>query len=414
MAPKNKSTWILEKKDSSFEEFNALAAVLFPKRQGDDKLLLNSDFSFAVLSRYIRSMPVKKADGSSTRKFVVWFRMYLQTKQNTTQGNTSTDRRFTLAELEARLNVDNLTEWVEPFPFKAIEPDPYSIVHGVYGGADKTFCVGTLRTKGQTKNPPKKNEVIEIDPEDLPAGFDEASYTGTTTPYKKTSATSSSPRQKKTKVKLEKTDKASTNIMKELPPIKSKRLAAQRATSKIVSQKKKDMKNDLAEEKSEIYIETSESTTSESSSDDDGSKDSSSTKSDDTSSSSSSSSSDSSDSSDSDAQKHSKKRKRKRSKDKRSKKTKKEKKTKKSKEHGKNRTPKKDDRSIKPDAVEMIGVDDYFVNSNTKELLKTSANSVDEKKQNNETPPDTIRNTVKTDSSDHEEAVPKLTLQGNP
>jgi len=114
MAPKNKSTWILEKEDSSFEEFNKLAAVLFPKREEDDKLLLHTDFSFAILSRYIRSVPITKTDGKTARKFVLWFRMYLQTKQSITQANTPTDRRFTLAEIEAKLRVSDLTECISP------------------------------------------------------------------------------------------------------------------------------------------------------------------------------------------------------------------------------------------------------------------------------------------------------------
>ena len=158
MAPKNKSTWILEKEDSSFEEFNKLAAVLFPKREEDDKLLLHTDFSFAILSRYIRSVPITKTDGKTARIFVIRFRMYLQMKQSITQANTATDRRFTLAEIENKLGVSDLTEWITPFPFRASEPDPYSIVHAVYGCADKTICVGTLRTKEQNKNPPKNTK----------------------------------------------------------------------------------------------------------------------------------------------------------------------------------------------------------------------------------------------------------------
>ena len=144
MAPKNKSTWIIEKKDSDFEEFNKLAAVLFPKREEDDKLLLHTDFSFAVLSRYVRSVPITKTDGKTARKFVLWFRMYLQTKQSITQANTPTDRRFTLAEIEAKLRVSDLTECIPPFPYRTADPDPYAIVHFIYGGSDKTFCVGSL------------------------------------------------------------------------------------------------------------------------------------------------------------------------------------------------------------------------------------------------------------------------------
>jgi hypothetical protein len=34
MARSIKSTWIIEKKESNFEEFNELAEVLFPKKGG--------------------------------------------------------------------------------------------------------------------------------------------------------------------------------------------------------------------------------------------------------------------------------------------------------------------------------------------------------------------------------------------
>jgi hypothetical protein len=86
MAPKNKSAWVLEKEDSSFEEFNKLVALLFPKREEDGKFFLHTEFSFAVLSRYIRSIPTTKTDGKTARIFVIRFRMYLQTKQSITQA----------------------------------------------------------------------------------------------------------------------------------------------------------------------------------------------------------------------------------------------------------------------------------------------------------------------------------------
>ena len=145
MAPKNKSAWVLEKEDSSFEEFNKLVALLFPKREEDGKFFLHTEFSFAVLSRYIRSIPTMKTDGKTARIFVIRFRMYLQTKQSITQANTPTDRKLTLNEIDNKLGVSDLTEWIPPFPFNVSEPDPYSIVHAVYGCADETFCVGTLR-----------------------------------------------------------------------------------------------------------------------------------------------------------------------------------------------------------------------------------------------------------------------------
>ena len=147
MAPKNKSAWVLEKEDSSFEEFNKLVALLFPKREEDGKFFLHTEFSFAVLSRYIRSIPTMKTDGKTARIFVIRFRMYLQTKQSITQANTPTDRKLTLTEIENKLGVSDSSEWIPPFPFHGSEPDPYSIVHAVYGCADKTFCVGTLRIK---------------------------------------------------------------------------------------------------------------------------------------------------------------------------------------------------------------------------------------------------------------------------
>jgi hypothetical protein len=259
MAPSNKSTWILEKKESSFEEFNDLAGELFPKKEGDNKLLLHHNFSFAVLSRYIRSVPTKKTDGTVARKFVVWFRMYLQTKQNTTGANTSTDRRLPLAEIESTLGIFDLTEWVPPFAFRTLDPDPYAIVHGVCGGGDKTFCVGTLRTKGQNRNAPKKNEVIDIDQEDLPLGADVASYDGQTQPYKKANSPFSSPRKKP--VKMEKPQSASSDILDELSPIytKSKRTAAQIATKQIVKQKKKERKLEQVEEGSLIASDSTSS-----------------------------------------------------------------------------------------------------------------------------------------------------------
>ena len=170
MAPSNKATWILEKRESSFEEFNELAETLFPKKEGDDKLLLHPIFSFAILSRYIRSVPTRKTDGTVARKFVVWFRMYLQKKQSITQANTPTDRKLTLTEIENKLGVSDLTEWIEPFPFRASEADPYTQVRAVYGGADKFFCVGTLRTKGQNKNPPKKMQSDPYRPRRLASG----------------------------------------------------------------------------------------------------------------------------------------------------------------------------------------------------------------------------------------------------
>ena len=320
MAPSNKATWILEKRESSFEEFNELAETLFPKEEGDDKLLLHPDFSFAILSRYIRSVPTAKPDGTVARRFVVWFRMYLQTKQNITQANTPTDRRFTLADIESKLGVSDLTEWVPPFAFRTSDPDPYTIVHGVYGGGDKTFCVGTLRTKGHNKNPPKKNEVIEIDLDLLPPGADEASYDGITQPYKKENSQFSSPRKKT--IKVEKTQKSSSDVLEELPLfMKSKRTAAKKATKQIVKQKVEDEKIDQGEDE---FIVQSDSTLSnervvvkfKSGT----KKQSPSSDSSDTSTSSSSDSSDS----DSSGEDRKKKRKRKRSKDKRRRKREKE------------------------------------------------------------------------------------------
>lgn len=338
MAPKNKSTWILEKQESSFEEFNDLAGRLYPKEPGSNTLGLHHDFSFAVLSRFIRSIPVHRADGTITRKFVVWFRMYLQTKQNHTQANTSTDRRFTLAEIEYNLDIDGLTEWVAPFPFKATEPDPYAIVHGVYGGAEKTFCVGTLRTKGQAKNPPKKNEILIPEEEDMPPGFNVEDYGGYTKPYIKEDAQPHSPRSKKVQLKSVKNEKKggkpSFNVLEDLPLLKSKRSAAMKATSKMIKQTNRARQEDKKDQKpfNQSLINLASSGSSESQSDGSSSKSSSSKETDDDSSSSSSSSSDSSDSSDSDEENHKKKKKRKRSKRKHNKKTKKQKKEKKRKE----------------------------------------------------------------------------------
>ena len=341
MAPSIKSTWIIEKKESNFEEFNELAEVLFPKKEGSDKLLLHHDFSFAVLSRYIKSVPTTKQDGTVARKFVIWFRMYLQTKQNITQANTPSDRRLALADIETRLRVSNLTEWVPYFPFRTSDPDPYTIVHGVYGGADKTFCVGTLRTKGQNKNPPKKNEVIVLDTDDLPTGSEVASYDGVTEPYKRESSQLHSPRRKN--IKVEKRD-----VMIELPPvINSKRMAAKRANTKIVKQKKRDKKHETEEVESVIESGSELSTESTVQSSKSGSKKRlSSTESGDI---SSSTSSDSDDSDSSDEPKK-KKRKRNRSKKKRQKKEKKRK----SKEHEIITTPKKKDISPKKDTVAAV------------------------------------------------------------
>jgi hypothetical protein len=86
-----------------------------------------------------------KTDGKTARIFVIRFRMYLQTKQSITQANTPTDRKLTLNEIDNKLGVSDLTEWIPFSPFNVSEPDPYSIVHAVYGCADETFCVGTLR-----------------------------------------------------------------------------------------------------------------------------------------------------------------------------------------------------------------------------------------------------------------------------
>jgi hypothetical protein len=345
MAPSIKSTWIIEKKESNFEEFNELAEVLFPKKEGSDKLLLHHDFSFAVLSRYIKSVPTTKQDGTVARKFVIWFRMYLQTKQNITQANTPTDRRLALADIETRLRVSNLTEWVPYFPFRTSDPDPYTIVHGVYGGADKTFCVGTLRTKGQNKNPPKKNEVIVLDTDDLPTGSEVASYDGVTEPYKRESSQLHSPRRKN--IKVEKKD-----VMIELPPvINSKRMAAKRANTKIVKQKKRDKKHETEEVESVIESGSELSTESTVQSSKSGSKKRlSSTESGDI---SSSTSSDSDDSDSSDEPKK-KKRTRSRSKKNRQKKEKKRKSSERQKEHEIITTPKKKDIPSKKDTVVAV------------------------------------------------------------
>ena len=55
-----------------------------------------------------------------------------------------------------------MTEWKQPFPFRLKEADPYLLVRYVYGGADKTICVGTLQTKGQNKEPLVMNEIVHI------------------------------------------------------------------------------------------------------------------------------------------------------------------------------------------------------------------------------------------------------------
>jgi len=323
--------------ESDFEEINELARVLFPKKDRGDTLLLHHDFSFAVLSRYIRTVRTVKADGTVARRFVIWFRMYLQTKQNITQANTPTDRRLTLAEIESRLGISNLTEWVPPFAFRSSDQDPYTIVHGVYGGADKTFCVGTLRTKGQNKNPPKKNEVIELDLEDMPPGADAASYDGITQAYKKENSRLSTPRKKT--IKVEKPQRASSNVMEQLSPVLlSKRRAAKLATTKIVRQKQKDKK--LEQEEVGSLLPSGSDLSNEptvASSRSGNKKRSSSIESTDTSTSSSSGGSDS----DSSDEPKKKKRKRNPSKDKRRKKEKKRKSSKKQNEREINRNPQK-------------------------------------------------------------------------
>ena len=57
-----------------------------------------------------------KTDGKTARIFVIRFRMYLQTKQSITQANTPTDRKLTLNEIDNKLGVSDLTEWIPPFP----------------------------------------------------------------------------------------------------------------------------------------------------------------------------------------------------------------------------------------------------------------------------------------------------------
>jgi hypothetical protein len=237
MTTSSKSTWSLEKTDSSFDEFNELGQTLFPKESGG-KLGLHPDFSFAVLSRFITSKSERNKDGTMTRKFSVCLRMYLQTKQATGRNAATVDMRFSLADLQNRLKVSDLTEWNPPFGFRTTEKCPYTIVHAVYGCADKTLCVGTLRTKGGNKevsSVPK--EVILVD--DMPDGFDEKSY-GEGSDALEAKAQSKSPRKKAPPIKREPKSKVSDEVLRQLPPLKTKRQAARDATKNIVTHKVKE------------------------------------------------------------------------------------------------------------------------------------------------------------------------------
>jgi hypothetical protein len=149
--------------------------------------------------------------------------------------------------------------------------------------------------------------------DDLPLGADAESYDGQTIPYKKANSPFRSPREKTVKVK--KTQRASSDVLEELPLFtKSKRTAAKKATKQIVKQKVEDEKIDQGEDE---FIVGSDSTSSNQhvvvKFKSGNKKRSSSSDSSDTSTSSSSDSSDS----DSSSEERKNKRKRKRSKDKR-------------------------------------------------------------------------------------------------
>jgi hypothetical protein len=75
----------------------------------------------------------------------------------------------------------------------------------------------------------------------MPPGADAASYDGITQAYKKENSRLSTPRKKT--IKVEKPQRASSNVMEQLSPVLlSKRRAAKLATTKIVKQKQKDKK----------------------------------------------------------------------------------------------------------------------------------------------------------------------------
>ena len=90
MTNSSRSTWTLEKLNSSYKEFNKIAGILIPPKTNGGKGI-HDDFSVVYLSRCIKTSWKKQNDGKSVRVYNVCIRLYLQTKQQTKRANYYTD-----------------------------------------------------------------------------------------------------------------------------------------------------------------------------------------------------------------------------------------------------------------------------------------------------------------------------------
>ena len=145
MSASSRSTWLVEKTHSSYQEFRNITDILFPPSSEEENLnTLHDDFSFVCSSCYV------KMEWYELKRIpYVCIQMYLQTKQQKgKRGNTIFDTRFTSDDINSILQTEGFKEWEQPYPLGSRDKNPFLLVHAVHGCADRTYCGGELRTKG--------------------------------------------------------------------------------------------------------------------------------------------------------------------------------------------------------------------------------------------------------------------------
>jgi hypothetical protein len=142
----SKPVWALVKQDISYNEYNKVAKKLFK----DVETFNEGDFSFGIISRYVTS----KKEGDKL-KYTNNLRLYLQTKLTKKK-----EIRFSLKQLQDKLGIDGLKEWIPDYEFgTSKQMDPFLQAHAVSSCSDAYIKMGYIRRKGNQKKNVSNDEM---------------------------------------------------------------------------------------------------------------------------------------------------------------------------------------------------------------------------------------------------------------
>ena len=142
----SKPVWALVKHDISYNEYNKVAKKLFK----DVETFNEGDFSFGIISRYVTS----KKEGDKL-KYTNNLRLYLQTKLTKKK-----EIRFSLKQLQDKLGIDGLKEWIPDYEFgTSKQMDPFLQAHAVSSCSDAYIKMGYIRRKGNQKKNVSNDEM---------------------------------------------------------------------------------------------------------------------------------------------------------------------------------------------------------------------------------------------------------------